>query len=264
MVAMSAILAVSLFPALPRQAEAASLKPGVVSVEVPLQASSNSNGSMGTARTIPLNSGATAVFDTNDVEYSYAHYWFKFKTTSRNSVYKVRVATIDTGQVDYTLMSEDGDTLVSSYLSTSWHGPVTVDWVKLRSSSDKNSWMYIHLECYYRNCSYGDRFQVSVNEYPVLKKVTGLKASKKAKTSLTVKWGKQSNATKYQVRYRAKGGSWKVKTVKSNSVKLTKLKKNKQYQVKVRAYNKYGYNHTSDKASAWGPWSSAITIKTKR
>lgn len=74
-----------------------------------------------------------------------------------------------------------------------------------------------------------------------LSKVTKLKVKNKKKRKAVITWKKVKNASGYQI-YRAtkKNGKFKkVKTVKGNSVVKytnTKLKKNKKYYYKVRAY----------------------------
>lgn len=74
-----------------------------------------------------------------------------------------------------------------------------------------------------------------------LSKVTKLKVKNKKKRKAVITWKKVKNASGYQV-YRAtkKNGKFKkIKTVKGNSVVKytnTKLKKNKKYYYKVRAY----------------------------
>ncbi len=77
-------------------------------------------------------------------------------------------------------------------------------------------------------------------------------ASKKSK-KMTVKWAKVKNATKYQVRYKAKGSSkWKTVTLGDVSKKtVKKLKKGTKYKVQLRAGS----------AGGWGKWSKAKTTK---
>lgn len=58
------------------------------------------------------------------------------------------------------------------------------------------------------------------------------------------------NCTKYQVAYRVYGGSWKTVTTTKKSYKISGLKNNKLYQVRVRGINKDGKK---------GAWSSTRT-----
>ena len=75
----------------------------------------------------------------------------------------------------------------------------------------------------------------------VLSRVTNLKVKNKKNKKAVITWKKVKNADGYQI-YRAtkKGGKFKkIKTVKGNRVVKytnTKLKKNKKYYYKVRAY----------------------------
>ena len=108
------------------------------------------------------------------------------------------------------------------------------------------------------------RYKIRVTEHPLFKTVTGVKASKKTKTSLTLKWTNQKNVTKYQVKYRAKGGKWQYKTVAKNTLTLKSLKKNTNYQVMVRAYCKKGFDAGLYKVANWSRWSDTKTLKTAK
>lgn len=72
----------------------------------------------------------------------------------------------------------------------------------------------------------------------VPKKVTSLKAKSTKTKTATVSWKKATGASGYHIVYSTKKtGRYKtVKTTSKNSVTITKLKKNKTYYVKVRAY----------------------------
>jgi hypothetical protein len=81
------------------------------------------------------------------------------------------------------------------------------------------------------------------------------------KSKIAVKWAKASATAKvagYQVQYRVKGTSkWKSKTVSAKSTSLTikNLKKNKKYQIRVRAYR-------SDAGTKqYGAWSAVKSSK---
>ena len=87
---------------------------------------------------------------------------------------------------------------------------------------------------------------------PTITSVTSTKSR-----SGTVKWGKVTGATGYQVAYRRKGSStWYYVTVTTNSKTFTSLNV-KNYYVKVRAYKKSGGT------KYYGSWSSqkAMTVK---
>lgn len=248
--------------AFPERASASILGSGSEKVSL-LQ---TTNTSMVSARQIPLNSSSTVAFDSNDSpDNRYFYYWYKFKTSSRNSVYKVRISSLDKGQAWCYVLDEDGNQIAGTLNGSGVEPryPTLTSYLKLRGSYDKNSWFHIKLYNWLYHCSYGDRFSISVSEHPILKKVSGIKATKRANKSLSIKWSNQANASKYQVRYKAKGGSWKTKTVKANVLRLSKLKAGKQYQIKVRAYCKSGYNYDIDKVYNWSTWSNIKTIKTR-
>jgi hypothetical protein len=92
-----------------------------------------------------------------------------------------------------------------------------------------------------------------------------LKITVKSKAKVLVKWAKAPAATKitgYEVQYRVKGTSkWMKKFVSAKSTSLTikSLKKNKKYQIRVRAYR------TVSGTKQYGAWSvvkvSKKTIK---
>jgi hypothetical protein len=90
---------------------------------------------------------------------------------------------------------------------------------------------------------YTDTVTVNFKIVPKAVKLGSVKAGKKA---LTVKWSKAPKAekiTKYELRYRASGvKSWKTKSVsaKSATLKISKLKKGKKYNVQLRAYKTVG------------------------
>jgi hypothetical protein len=94
-------------------------------------------------------------------------------------------------------------------------------------------------------------------------KVKVLKITVNGKGKAVIKWAKAPAALKvkgYQVQYRVKGTSkWKTKTVSAKSASLTikSLKKNKQYQFRVRTYR--GSLLTKE----YGPWSAVKTSKKK-
>ncbi len=96
------------------------------------------------------------------------------------------------------------------------------------------------------------------NEIPV-KKVTGLKASVRTKTAITLKWTKSAGATKYTV-YKLNPSTKKyekVKTTTAAKLKVSKLKSGKQYSFKVVAEGKYGTETYTAAAS------SILKAKTK-
>ena len=97
----------------------------------------------------------------------------------------------------------------------------------------------------------------------VLSKVTNLKVKNKKNKKAVITWKKVKNADGYQI-YRAtkKSGKFKkIKTVKGNRVVKytnTKLKKNKKYYYKVRAYR------TVKGKKAYGAFSTTKKIVVKK
>lgn len=188
-------------------------------------------------------------------------YWYKFKTSKRTSAYLLEVDSVD-GRMLFLNSWDAKDNEVA------WGEATAAGIVEPTSNFNlwlpKNQWIYFRWSCTKTSQDYNKRFKMKVTEYPVFNWVTGLKATKKTSNSLTLKWKKQANVTKYQVKYRPKGGAWKTKTVKSNTVKLSKLKKNKEYQVRVRAYCKNGYYEDAGKVANWTDWTTAKKFKTTK
>ena len=70
-------------------------------------------------------------------------------------------------------------------------------------------------------------------------KVSGIKRSG-SKTYIKLSWNESKNAESYVIKYSTDKKTWKTKTVKANSVKLTKLKAGTKYYFKVAAKNSAG------------------------
>ena len=87
--------------------------------------------------------------------------------------------------------------------------------------------------------------------------ITSVKSQSKA---FTVKWKKKSGITGYQIQYSTnskfkKGNkSIKIKNAKTRSKKITKLKSNKKYYVRIRTY----------KGKKYSKWSKVKSIKTPK
>lgn len=86
-----------------------------------------------------------------------------------------------------------------------------------------------------------------------LAKVTKLKAKAKKKRKINLSWAKVKKAKGYKIYV-----SGKVYTCKGNKYVLRKLKKNKTYKIKVRAFVKEG------KKTWYGSYSRFIKVKVKR
>jgi len=87
--------------------------------------------------------------------------------------------------------------------------------------------------------------------------ITSVKAQSKA---FTVKWKKKSGITGYQIQYsinskfKKENKSIKIKNAKTVSKKITKLKSNKKYYVRIRTY----------KGKKYSKWSKVKSIKTPK
>ena len=254
-------LAAGLAPAAAMAAEPAD--DGAQLAPATLAAQMSSNRTAGTAQAVTLGKSTTVSYDKLDGLLE-AHYWYKFRTTNRNSVYTVKVASIDGSQVSVALF--DANVTQTSFNTITSDNPTQTFTHKIESASDKGAWNYVRLTCKKRFVDYGDRFRITVTEHPVLKQVAGLKATKVTKNAISMKWNLQPYASKYQVKYREWGESWKTVNVKYtvSSHKFTKLKKGTKYQFKVRAYRKGGWSATADKASNWGGWSITKSVRTAK
>ncbi len=103
--------------------------------------------------------------------------------------------------------------------------------------------------------------------YAINPKGTSVASLKKAKKAFTVKWKKQSVQTNgYEIQYSTNKNfkSAKTVTVKGNSKtskKITKLKKNKKYYVRVRTYKTVRVGQKPK--TFYSSWSKSKTVKTK-
>ena len=91
-------------------------------------------------------------------------------------------------------------------------------------------------------------------------KVTKITAKNVKKKSIRVSWTSVKNASGYELAYgvRKNFKGAKVKRLKGTACKITKLKKKKNYYIRVR-----GYATVSGKKQA-GPWSKIIKVKVKK
>ena len=62
---------------------------------------------------------------------------------------------------------------------------------------------------------------------------------------------------KYQIAYRLGSGKWKTKTATAKGITIKKLKSNKKYQVRVRAFKKVGGK------AYYGAWSATKKVMIK-
>ena len=199
-------------------------------------------------------------------------YWFKFKTTKRNSIYVLTVKSPDGRPFFLVRQDAQGNDARDYWTTLEADSPTSVTtinksyaecWKKNSWNLKKGTWQYICLAP--RNdSSVNTRYSINVKEYQPIEMATGVKATNVKATSATLKWKSQVNATKYQVKYRAKGGKWVYKTVTKNTLALKKLKKNTKYQVRVRAFNANGWDFDESKPTKWAGWSDVVSFKTAK
>ena len=101
--------------------------------------------------------------------------------------------------------------------------------------------------------------ELSVNTNP--SNMSGFKAKRIAKTSVTLQWKKNTSATGYEIQ-KWNGKKWvsAAKVTKNSTVTSTvkNLKKNTSYKFRIRAYKTIG------KATQYSSWSGTLTVRTKK
>ena len=214
-----------------------------------------------------LTSGTTAVGKFYHVEGTSSStiedYWYKFKTSKRDSAYALKLVSIDRDMMFVTCF----DANMNEFDWGSADGTIADSTLDYLTDLEKDQWVYFRFSCTKTFQDYNKKFSITVTEYtPILEYVTGLKVAKKTGTSLTMKWKKQTSATTYQVQYRLKGGTWKTTSTAKNSVKLTGLKKNAQYQVRVRACASAGKGFYLDEhaPAKHTDWTRAVKARTAK
>lgn len=155
--------------------------------------------------------------------------------------YQIQTQDANGNWVDYTYTGETNVTF--SNLQSAYRFPL-----RIRSYTQNG-----------KNIKWGNFFQINVATKP--SKVSGVKLSS-SDTSVTVKWNKVSRASGYRIYvYNSSKKSYEFNKSVSNastvSTKLTGLKPNKTYKIKVAAYK------TADNIKFVGSKSSEASIKTK-
>ena len=91
--------------------------------------------------------------------------------------------------------------------------------------------------------------------------MSGFKAKRIAKTSVTLQWMKNTSATGYEIQ-KWNGKKWvsAAKVTRNSTVTSTvkNLKKNTSYKFRIRAYKTIG------KATQYSSWSGTLTVRTKK
>lgn len=118
-------------------------------------------------------------------------------------------------------------------------------------------------------CLYPKQIYIFTPEQePVIKKVTKIKVKSPKKKTVKVTWKKLSNVTGYEIAISTNKNFKSNKTteyrVKHNQskIKIKKLKKKKQYYIKIRAYKTLILNGQETTVYS-KKWSAVKTIKTK-
>lgn len=225
--------------ALPQQAQAD-----------PVTAGTTAGSSMTTAKTVILAGKSLKAIDDGSFSSTQINKWYKFTTSNRNSQYKV------------TLKSEDGDDIkVRFYDSTS--GALddfnfTTSTKKSRTlwDLDRNATYYIQLSRSTDGTMRAD-YSLAVKEIVTPPNAPSkFYAWSKAKNTIRVNYKWPKNTTGFQIAYRkGSSGSWTYKTTKHGTYVIKKLRKNKKYSVKVRAYR------TINKKKHYGPWTATVKLK---
>ena len=252
----------------PQKAHADELQAASLEAQsVDLTAQANANLTTAKAKPIKMGSSATVKYDEADVideHNSDVFYWFSYRLGKGDCAYTVRVDSVDGTHCYVDIYNENNSWIGGVELSNSLPTKTYIEQIKSSSQFGKKRYVRIKISGF-DSVNYGDAFKVTVKKHPVIKAVSGVKTTKKAKNALSLKWSKVSSATKYKVAYKKVGAeNWKYKTVKSTKVTLKKLKKNTQYEVQVQAFRKGGWNTVDDQAANWGPWSNSKTYKTKK
>ncbi len=101
---------------------------------------------------------------------------------------------------------------------------------------------------------------------PTVGTVSGLKASAISK-GLKLTWKKKSSISGYEIQYSTKKSFASAKTVKVSKSKtsytISKLKGDKKYYVRIRAYKTYT-DELGQKVKTEGKWSKAVVKTTKK
>jgi hypothetical protein len=96
--------------------------------------------------------------------------------------------------------------------------------------------------------------------FKILPAKASINSAKAGKGKVTLKWSEAKGISKQQIQYRVKGKSWNTVTVSgaTDSKSISKLKKGKTYQFRVR-----GYKATAG-IKYFAAWSSIETVKVKK
>ena len=183
-------------------------------------------------------------------------------STAPTKTSKVTAKTAGSATIKVTWKKVTGATSYRVYYSTnnkSWKSVTSKKTSVTLSKLSANKKYYIKVQALKKTAGItaAGSYSATVNATTRIAQVTGLKASKTTKNSITLTWKKVSGASGYTV-YRQNGKKWvKVATVKSNSYTNKKLSRNTSYSYYVVAYK------TVSKKAVYGDKSATLKVRTK-
>ena len=111
------------------------------------------------------------------------------------------------------------------------------------------------------------KLQAALNDPAQAQKVTLKSVKAKKGKKAVVKWKKNAKVNGYQLTYKAKGVKAKTVTIKSAKTltkTVKKLKAGKKYTFKIRTFTKVENLTTGKAQNVYGPWSKAKKVKAKK
>lgn len=204
---------------------------------------------------LPFDKTVSGVLSKDTSEYYYittdsknVNYEFVLKNNASSESSNFSILHIS---IVVTKFRSDGSYDVSDFLIDTWVDPTVSRTFKQTIELEKNTKYIIRVKpFYYEDTPY------TLSVYQTSKTPT-IKKTSSQKKSITVKYGKVSSTSSYQVAVKKKGGSWKTYTTKNTSYTIKKLSSKQTYYIKVRSVKKInGKNHYS-------AWSSISKVKTK-
>ena len=180
---------------------------------------------------------------------------FKAKSKSYNSI--TLQWNKNTSATGYELQKWDGKKWVA--LTKITKNSTTTYTVKSLKASTTYKYRIRAYKTIGKATQYSGYKELSVNTNP--SNMGGFKAKSTAKTSVTLRWKKNTSATGYEIQ-KWNGKKWvsAAKVTKNSTVTSTvkNLKKNTSYKFRIRAYKTIG------KATQYSSWSGTLTVKTKK
>lgn len=205
------------------------------------------------AKAMPLTGKSLASTDDTWFGSNQIRKYYKFTTSGRDSSYKVTVKNNSDDDIDVQLYdSRHADV----GRSTGYNFTVSSKKSRVLESLDRNATYYLELSRPTQGDLRAD-YTITIKEIVTPPATPGkVRALSKAKNSIRIKYSSVRIADGYQVAVRkGTSGKWTTKTTKKTQYVFWKLKKAKNYQVRVRAYR------TINKKNYYGEWSDPVTLK---